>query len=248
MELKPGTVSKIQLAWSRILGFDAGAMAAGGDRIYRENNSSSLLMFVSLFGKEALVGPSWAVEAARDLTGTELASHSTLLEISRPHGGWPLGEASLYFCGTLPSLTDECPTVSREPEHAAALEHRCPTDDVSEVNLSSMEHTYVLITGDDPPTQLAGAGYDIWKDTLAHIGVLTAPEERRRGRALQATSMAVAGAMASGLIPQWRARTDNAASHLTALSAGFVYAGSQTSVHLQPATVGQPGEGRMRCS
>lgn len=53
----------------------------GGDRIYREGSDGSLLMFVSLFETGALVGPAWAVEAARDLTDVELASHSRLLEL-----------------------------------------------------------------------------------------------------------------------------------------------------------------------
>jgi hypothetical protein len=128
----------------------------------------------------------------------------------------PLGEASLYFCGTLASLGDEALAVSRIPEHAVALERRCLADDVSEVELSSVEHTYVLINDREAPTPLAGAGFD-------------------RGRALQAAAVAVEGAMASGLIPQWRARTDNIASHRTALSAGFVYVlgrNSETSLLL----------------
>ena len=234
INLEPGTISIIQLAWSRMLGFDDDAMAGGGDRIYREDNSAPLLTFVSLFGKEALVGPTWALDAAKRLSGAELARHSTLLSMSRPHGGRGLGEAYLYFCDTLPSFPDDGPPVSSDPEHALALERLCPPDDVAEVGLSDMEHNCVLVDeSQEPLLPLAGAGYEIWEGILAHLGVLTAPDERRRGRASYAVSIAVEESMAAGLIPQWRARTDNVASQRTALSTGFVLAGSQTTVVLE---------------
>lgn len=234
MNLEPGTVSIIQLAWSRLLGLDDAALAAGRGRIYREDNSATLLTFITLFGNEALVGPSWALEAARAIPGEELARHSTLLSLSRPHGGRALGEAFLYFCDVLPSFPEEGPLVSSDPGHARALERRCPPDDVAEVGLSGMEQSCVLVDDrSDPPVPLAGAGYDIWGGILAHVGVLTAPDERRRGRATFATSVAVEEAMAAGLIPQWRARADNVASQRTALGAGFVLAGTQTSVVLE---------------
>lgn len=237
MNLEPGTVSIIQLAWSRLLGFDDGAMAGSRDRIYREDNNASRLTFVSLFGTEALVGPTWALDASRSLSGGELARHSTLLSMSRSHGGRALGEAILYFCDALPSFPDEGPPVSSDPEHAVALERLCPPDDVAEVGLSAMEYTCVLVDeSQDPPAPLAGSGYDIWEGILAHLGVLTAPGERRRGRASYAASIAVEESMAAGLIPQWRSRSDNVASQRTALRAGFVRAGSQTSVVLEAGT------------
>ncbi|NJC23195.1 hypothetical protein BJ994_002271 [Arthrobacter pigmenti] len=237
MDLEPGTVSIIQLAWSRLLKLDDGALAQGGDRIYREDNSASVLTFVSLFGQEALIGPSWAVDAARGLSGVELARHSTLLSLSRPHGGRALGEAHLYFCDALPAFAEDGPPVSSDPEHSIALERLCPPDDVAEVGLSAMEHNCILMDEDrDPAAPLAGAGYDVWAGILAHVGVITAPEERRRGLAQFAASVAVEEAMASGLVPQWRARADNVASQRTALSAGFELAGSQTSVLLEPVT------------
>ncbi|MDF9279541.1 GNAT family N-acetyltransferase [Arthrobacter sp. EH-1B-1] len=245
MNLEPGTISIIQLAWSRLLGFEDGAMAGTCHRIYREDNNAPLLMFVSLFGKEALVGPTWALDAAKDLTGVELSRHSTLLSMSRPHGGRGLGEAYLYFSDNLPSFPDSGPLVSSDPAHARALERLCPPDDVAEVGLSAMENSCVLVDeSSEPPLPLAGAGYDIWEGILAHLGVLTAPDERRRGHASYAVSVAVEESMAAGLIPQWRARTDNVASQRTALRAGFVHAGSQTSVVLESGAVRGEAEQR----
>lgn len=233
MELQPATVQRIQLAWARILGIDPGAMADASVRAYREDRKGTLLMFVSLFGKGVLVGPAWALEAARTLTDAQLASHSVLLELSRPYGGRALGEASLFFCDTMPPVPDGAHDVSLNHDDAGTLESACSPEDVAEADLKDIEHTWILMDrADGPPRPVAGAGYDIWADALAHLGVLTSPDERGRGYAVRASLLAVEGALAAGLIPQWRARTDNVASCRTALRAGFVHAGSQTSVVL----------------
>lgn len=237
MKLNPDTVLKVQAAWAQVLGVPRESLTGNGTRVYSERNDSSLFMFVSLFGVGVVVGPEWAIGAAHDLTDRELASHAKLLEISSPHGGRPLGEAGLFFCDSVPCVPN-LPTksVGRASEHAVALERGCSREDLAEVGLSDMENTFVLLGNDGPaPRPLAGSGYDIWQGSLAHMGVLTAPGERGQGYAATAVSIAVDHAMNSGLIPQWRARTDNTASIRTALGAGFQHAGSQTTVLLNTA-------------
>lgn len=238
MELDPGTVAIVQLAWSRLLGLDDGALGdSGSDRLYSVDDDASVLTFVTLFGREVLRGPSWAVDAAHGRPGTELRNHSTLLTLSRQHGGRGLGEAQLHFCDALPRFEGAPAVVSSEAGLVRTLERRCPPDDVAEADLSGVQHPFVLLEdGDDPETEqltpLAGAGYDIWVGILAHISVLTPPEERRKGYAQLIATVAVEEAMAAGLVPQWRARTDNTASQRTARRAGFAFAGTQTSVML----------------
>ncbi len=241
LDLDPGTVSIIQLAWSRLLKLGDGALGDGGsDRLYSIDDDARGLSFVTLFRREVLSGPAWAIEAGQDLPGTELRSHSALLRLSRAHGGRGLGEAQLFFCDALPSIEGTPAMVSSDAGLVRALEQRCPPDDVAEAGLGAVEHPFVLLDDADSPdtdrpTPLAGAGYDIWEGILAHIAVITPPDERRKGRARRVTAVVVEEAMASGLIPQWRARTDNTASQRTALRAGFVYAGTQTSVLLDGA-------------
>ena len=243
MDLDPGTVSIIQLAWSRLLGLDDGALGDGGsDRLYSTDDDASLLTFVTLFGREVLKGPAWAVEAGRSLSGTELRSASTLLTLARDHGGRALGEAQLYFCDALPQFEGPPAVVSSEAALVRELERRCPPDDVAEADLAGAEHPFVLVDGtggtggtdDAQPTPLAGAGYDIWESIRAHGAAITPPEERRKGYAGRVAAVAVEEAMAAGLVPQWRARPDNTASQRTARRAGFVFAGTQTSVALEP--------------
>ncbi|WP_434993400.1 GNAT family N-acetyltransferase [Arthrobacter sp. Ld5] len=234
MELDPGTVSIIQLAWSRLLGLDDDALASGSERLYAVDDDAPVLTFVTLFGREVLRGPAWAVDAGRSMSSLELRSHSTLLTLSREHGGRALGEAQLYFCDDLPRFDGPPAVVSGEASLVRELERRCPPDDVAEAGLSTVEHPFVLVDGDDSDaaTPLAGAGYDIWQGILAHVAVITPPGERRKGYAGRVAAVAVEEAMAAGLVPQWRARTDNTASQRTARRAGFAYAGTQTSVLL----------------
>lgn len=236
MELQSATIRNIQFAWSRILDIDEEEMADASTRTYRESRDSPLLMFVSLFGKGVLVGPAWAMAAARTLTDAQLARHSVLLELSRPHNGQALGEASLFFCDTVPPAADPPLPVSLGRNDAVMLESACLPEDAEEAGLSGTEHVWILMDGRDSPARpVAGAGYNVWAGALAHMGVLTAPGERFRGHALRVSQLAAEAAITAGLIPQWRARTDNAASCRTALRAGFVHAGSQTSVILPSA-------------
>ncbi|WP_253904227.1 GNAT family N-acetyltransferase [Arthrobacter sp. Br18] len=236
LELDPGTVAIIQLAWSRVLGFEDTAFAdSSTGRLYRTDSNAPVITFVTMFGKEALVGPDWAVAAAQQLPGPVLRQHSTLLTLSREYGGRGLGEAQLFFSDALPDLDpDPSAAVSSEPAFVTQLERLCPPDDSAEAGLSSAEYPFVLLddSGDGAPRPLSGAGYDVWSGILAHLGVLTPPQHRRRGFAQRIVAVAVEEAMAAGLIPQWRVRTDNTASQRTARRAGFAFAGTQTSVIL----------------
>lgn len=237
MELDPGTVSIIRLAWARLLGLDDDALDDGSsDRLYSVDDDASVLTFVTLFGREVLRGPAWAAEAAQKMPASELRSHSTLLTLSREHSGRGLGEAQLYFCDALPQFEGAPAVVSSEAGLIRALEQRCPPDDVAEADLGGVQHPFVLVEDGEPEaeqhTPLSGAGFDIWEGILAHISVLTPPEERRKGYAQRIAAVTVEEAMAGGLVPQWRARTDNTASQRTARRAGFAFAGTQTSVIL----------------
>ncbi|MFG6197570.1 GNAT family N-acetyltransferase [Nonomuraea sp. JJY05] len=77
---------------------------------------------------------------------------------------------------------------------------------------------------------VAAAGFRPWLDTAAHVSVLTAPRHRGRGLARLAASAAVAGALATGLLPQWRARPEP--SRRVARALGFREHGAQLSIRL----------------
>lgn len=235
MTLEPGSVDIILLAWARRLGLDDGAFAAAaGVRITRADDTARAVQFVRLFGNSALVGPQWALDAAVGLSDEELAQHVTLLTITRDHGGHGLGAAALFFADDLPLRQPaEELTVSHGHPEAIELEAACPPDDVNEVGLSHLENRYTIMLDENGrKVPVACGAYTEWEGILAHMGVLVAPEWRRRGVGSLAASIAAHEALASGLTLQWRTDVSNKGSLATARSLGFSTGGIQTSVLL----------------
>ena len=74
---------------------------------------------------------------------------------------------------------------------------------------------------------VAAAGYQLWPGSVAHLSVLTGDRHRGRGLARLVASAAVADALTSGLLPQWRARP--LPSRRVALRLGFRELGAQLS-------------------
>jgi GNAT superfamily N-acetyltransferase len=237
MSLDPGSAAIIQLAWARRLGLDDGAFARAletGERITKVDDAAHSVEFVRLFGSSALVGPQWALDAAAGISDEEMAQHVTLLTITRQHGGHGQGAAALFFADDLPLLQPaEELTVSHGNPEAIELEGLCPPDDVNEVGLSDLENRYTIIHDDEGQrVPVACGAYSEWEGILAHMGVLVAPDWRRRGLGALAASVAAHEALASGLTLQWRTDVSNKGSLATARSLGFSTGGIQTSVLL----------------
>jgi RimJ/RimL family protein N-acetyltransferase len=77
---------------------------------------------------------------------------------------------------------------------------------------------------------VAAAGYRVWRDALAHVSVLVAPEHRGAGLATTVARDVTRSAIEHNLVPQWRARA--VASQAVAHKLGYVDVGQQISVHL----------------
>ncbi|XAS63413.1 GNAT family N-acetyltransferase [Micrococcaceae bacterium Sec5.8] len=235
MTLEPGSVAIIQLAWARRLGLDDDAFAtAAGERIFHADDSARAVHFVRLFGNSALVGPQWVLDAAAGLPDGDLAQHGTLLTLTRDHGGHGLGASALFFADDLPLRQPSGElTVSQGSPEAVELEAFCPPDDVNEVSLSDLEHRFTIMHMEDARrTPVACGAYTEWEGILAQMGVLVAPQWRRRGLGSLAASVAAHEALASGLTLQWRAEVSNKGSLAVARSLGFTAGGIQTSVLL----------------
>ncbi|MCC3281230.1 MULTISPECIES: GNAT family N-acetyltransferase [Arthrobacter] len=237
MDLDPGTVAIIQLAWSRRLGLDDDALAAADrhERIYDVHDEAQEVSFVKLFGREVFSGPGWAAKQVRSISGAELSSDAALLRLSHHHGGCAMATEYLYYADSFPPVPPaEELAVAQEPHIAEALERLCPPDDVIEAKLSHRDSLFVLVDDSDgnSPVPVAGAGYSIRDGILADVAALTAPGLRMRGLGSYVTSIAVEDAMAAGLIPQSRIPSNNVGATRTAAGAGFVPAGMRSSVSL----------------
>ena len=239
MDLDPGTIAIIQLAWSRGLGLDDGALADAdaNERIYHVTAEPRQVSFVRLFGREVFCGPEWAADYVRSKSLTELTRGSTLIRLSHDVGGRALGTELLYFADTFPTLFPaEDYAVGEDPLLVSALERLCPPDDVSEAGLSARDSVFTLV--DDSAGEervLSGAGYSLSEGILADMSVLTAPSVRCRGLGSYISAVAVEDAMAAGLIPQWRVESGNVGAARTAVSSGFIAAGLRASVALPAA-------------
>ena len=237
MNLDPGTIAIIQLAWSRRLGLadDALAGAEDGTRIYSVQDRTRNLSFMRLFGREVFCGPAWAADLARGKTTAELSRDTALASLAVEYGGRTVGSEHLCFADSYPAPGEPAQDVAiaEDREFAVQLERLCPPDDAAEAGLSAKDVLFIVVDDSaDTPVPLAGAGYSIRDGILADIATLTAPTARRQGLGRYVTSVAVEEAMAAGLIPQFRAPLDNVGAARTAAGAGFVAAGIRSEVQL----------------
>ncbi|WP_222870741.1 GNAT family N-acetyltransferase [Micromonospora sp. MP36] len=88
-------------------------------------------------------------------------------------------------------------------------------------------HAFVVRRGDHV---VAAAGYRRWPGLVAHMYVLTKPNQRGRGLARAVASAPVADGLANHLLPQWRARPDPSRGVTRAL--GFRQLGIQLSIRI----------------
>jgi GNAT superfamily N-acetyltransferase len=106
----------------------------------------------------------------------------------------------------------------------------CDPADAAESALAAWTHWIRVVREDDQV--VAAAGAQVWAGALAHVGVLTRPDRRRRGLGSAVAAGVVREALAAGLVAQWRARAELTASRRLAGSLGFVEFGQQVSYEL----------------
>ncbi len=227
----------VRLAWSRLLRLPDDTLdpAANPVRTIR-SDATDQAMVLRLWETWVVLGPGWLQDRTAGVDPKTLADPTRLLRACDGHQARLIGRAVLGYTDryTEPrvpgSLALEDVPVDDAPSAAASLERACPPDDVAEVGLAEMSRLFVTLDDRDQPT--SGAGYDEWQGLLGHLGVLTPPELRGTGWGTVAAALALNDALDAGLVPQWRARTDNLASRRLARKLGFTRAGEQTTVTL----------------
>ncbi len=116
-------------------------------------------------------------------------------------------------------------TVDGDDPGLLALAERCGPEEAAESDIGAWSSPVrVLAQGG---LIVAAAGFQVWADSLAHLGVLTDRPYRREGHGRRVAGAAVADAVEQGLIPQWRTRTDLTASRRLAAVLGFEERGRQ---------------------
>lgn len=220
------------------------------------------LSFVQVFGQGILSGPAWALKRAGNLRDDELRLLPVLMRLASDHGARPLGAAELSYTDTrvehadlvmtqdedaVEALEEACSPADVDEVGLSSMPHRwvlldgsrgtgagagagpARQDQPVESDAASPPETPAPA---EAPVPLAGAGYVVWADQLAHMGVLTSPRARGRGYGVLAAAVGTNAALDAGLIPQWRARWDNEASKRMAQVLGYELVGSQTTVYI----------------
>jgi len=144
----------------------------------------------------------------------------------------PIGVATLGYRDT-PTVSPAGDAVElADNSTVEELQARCADADWDESGLASMSPRWVSRTADGHPAALAG--HEPWGASIAHLGVIADPAQRRQGHALSAASAAVNHAVGgNGLIAQWRSRVGNTASERLSERLGFTTLGVQLAVALK---------------
>ncbi|MEH0822408.1 MULTISPECIES: GNAT family N-acetyltransferase [unclassified Micromonospora] len=143
-----------------------------------------------------------------------------------------LGPASLAYLGEgdlQPAGPDDVEVVLAGHDELATLLASVTAEDADECGLADITSpAFVVRRGKHV---VAAAGYRRWPGLLVHIGVLTKLDQRGRGLARAVACAAAADGIASGLLPQWRARPEP--SRRVARALGFRQLGAQLSIRLR---------------
>ncbi|WP_406090089.1 GNAT family N-acetyltransferase [Streptomyces sp. NBC_01013] len=231
-------MTRARLLWESMAGVPVSFAAAGGPTVVTAPASSLAppgWVGIVLLGDAAVVtAPTDGVARAvrRALTGVPASSVTDADAVARV---WPvadvLGPATLAYlpaAGLRPSRpgADDTDRLPAGHEDLLRLLASVSEEDAGECGLDEITSPAFVVR--DGTAVVAAAGYRRWPRDTAHLCVLTASHARGRGLARQVASAATAHALASGRLPQWRARP--AASRSVARALGFQELGTQLSV------------------
>lgn len=143
-----------------------------------------------------------------------------------------LGPADLQY-GTVrgTSDTDVVGPLSATDPIVQQLRATTPGEDLGEAGFEddAMTAIFVALEGKHP---VAMSGHRRWPGEVAHMGAVTTPAARNRGRGRRAAGAAAAFASDQGLLVQWRSLWSNDASRELGASLGLHHCGRQFSFRM----------------
>lgn len=204
VDLERGTVRDVRLAWAQVAGVEA---LEGGFPQVAVDPASGLAPRggISVLVLDGTVTAAvLRSDLVMDVTELLFADRATFRPVSSDH---PVER------------------VTATDARLVALSGALGDQDAAEANAHDLAlHDAIFAVSRDDEL-VAACGYEVWQDRLAHCSVFTHPGVRARGYGRAAASAAVAHALESGLVAQWRTRVP--ASRAIAVALGFRSLGAQ---------------------
>lgn len=186
--------------------------------------------FIQLFNISILYGPQWFLNAARHIDDEILSLESTMLRLGYEAGARSLGEELVYYAEDIPFYDDARLNVTSQSRDARRLETACPPDDTIAMPLDALDHYFTISAFGNGAEPIAGAGYDVFSQTVGQLEVLVATEQRGKGYGTFMLARAAEECMFDGLLPQFVISVGDEIGEKMANDVGFLLSGFRTSV------------------
>lgn len=215
----------IRRAWAGRLGVPPDVFASD-QLVFVDRAPHPVVVVVRLGATTVVAAPEQSLASLRQLPAHLLLEAPALQAALDAERTRLIGTAQLSFAdsGTFtPRRTPRTREASLVDVETVAS--ACSAEEREESGLLEMETWWVV---DAPAGQpMAAAGYEIWDEAIAHVGLAVAPRHRARGLGAAVATAAVQDALGHGAIPQWRSAGENAASTIVGKRLGFVPLGTQ---------------------
>lgn len=232
LTLEVPSMAAIRRMWARRMGIDVDVDPLAEAGVAYLNWTGTSAAVVLRLGEAVVVAaPESAHPALRRLSADQLLQGELLLlalEFSRPT---LIGTAQLAYAD-VSTFTPSTTGTTRRADRAdiESVTSRCTGSEAEESGLLQMDARFVVEGDETAP--IAAAGYELWGDDVAHLGLAVAPAHRGKGLGQVAATAAGLHALEDGAVLQWRSGESNAASARTGERLGFVALGTQIAVDL----------------
>ncbi len=227
------SLHKVREAWSDRLEIDISTLQNPGITLISRESSYGLTALKFFNSIVAICKPS-LFPSLSPLSPADLFNLPSLLETFSGHKVNPIGIASISYADE--TTLREVPNLKiARPSNLQELElilSSCTEEEQEESGVSAMPFHFAADSTDG--TAAAVAGYEVWNNKIAQLGVLCRPEYRDQGLASSVAHEATKHALSAGLIPQWRCRLGNASSSRVSQRLGFHAVGLQLAIDVAP--------------
>lgn len=227
------SLHQVREAWSDRLEIDVSTLQDPGLTLISREGSYGLVSLKFVNSIVAICQPS-LLRSLSQLSPADLFNMPLLVETLREHKVNPIGVASISYVDetTLQKVPHSKPARHSNVHDIDSIMSSCNVDEQEESAIATMSTHYVVDSSDG--TAAAVAGYEVWNDKIAQLGVLTKLEHRGQGLASSAAHAAAKAALSTGLIPQWRCQIGNVSSYRLSQKLGFHEVGLQLAIDVAP--------------